>query len=117
MEISSPRFKALIVVIGLSFWFFLITSTLNIFSFEMMTVFIIGVVILTQIFAVKITKLLDLFALFNTKIFLGILYVFIFSIYGIYFRLLKIDLLRLENKSSYWLDIDYSDNYGVLKQY
>ena len=64
----------------------------------------------TQIFAKKISKGLDIFAIINTKVFLGILFIFVITIYGILFRFLKIDLLRLKKQNdSYWLEIESND--------
>jgi len=107
MELSSPRFKSLAVTAGSTFWFVIITVSIGIFSFEILGVFIISLVIITQIFAVKLSKGLDIFALVNTKIFLGLLFIFMISIYGILFRLLRIDPLRLKKqKETYWLQVD-----------
>ena len=54
----------------------------------------------------------------NTKIFLGLLFIFVISVYGILSKLLKIDLLRLKNnKNSYWLDIDNYTPEELGKQY
>jgi len=111
MQTSSPRFKSLAVTAGLSFWFFIISSSLSLFSIEFLLIFIGVVLTITQIFAKKISKGLDVFAIFNTKIFLGILFVFVISIYGILFRLLRIDLLRLKKHSnSYWLKTESSND-------
>ncbi len=116
MEASSPRFKSLIVTVGLSFWFFIITSSLNLFSLEIFAIFLTSVLILTQIFTRKLSKGLDIFAIINTKIFLGVLFVLVISIYGTLFKFLKIDLLRLKKqKKSYWIDIESSNN--TRKQY
>src|SRR3990172_6284949 len=98
MELSSPRFKSIAVTAGLSFWFFIITSATLYFSFEILAIFVISVLIFTQIFSSKISKALDIFAIINTKIFLGALFVFVIAIYGILFKFLRIDLLRLKNK-------------------
>ena len=100
MQTSSPRFKSLAVTAGLSFWFFIITSSTGIFSIEIMIIFVVTVLSITQIFAKKISKGLDIFAIINTKIFLGILFVAVISLYGILFRLLKIDLLRLKKQNN-----------------
>ena len=111
MQTSSPRFKSLAVTAGLSFWFFIITSSTGIFTLEYLALFVGIVFTITQIFAKRISKGLDIFAIINTKIFLGILYVFVISIYGILFRFLQIDLLRLKKQNnSYWLEIESSDN-------
>ena len=118
MNSSSPRFKSLAVTAGLSFWFFIITSTTGLFSLELLIFFILTVLTVTQVFAKKISKGLDIFAIINTKIFLGILFGLVISIYGILFRLLKIDLLRLKKQNnSYWLTIEKTDSNRIRKQY
>jgi len=118
METSSPRFKSFAVTAGLSFWFFIIISTMGIFSIELLVTFIISILTITQIFAKKISKGLDIFAIINTKIFLGILFVLVISTYGILFKILKIDLLRLKKQSdSYWLNIEQTKSHRIRKQY
>ena len=118
MQTSSPRFKSLAVTAGLSFWFFIITSSTGIFSIEIMIIFVVIVLSITQIFAKKISKGLDIFAIINTKIFLGILFSTVISIYGILFRLLRIDLLRLKKQSNtYWLDVEETEPHRIRKQY
>ena len=110
MQTSSPRFKALAVSAGLSFWFFIITSSVGVFSLQYLVIFAGSVFAITQIFALKISKGLDIFAIINTKIFLGILFVCVIAIYGILFRFLRIDLLRLKKQpESYWLEIESND--------
>jgi len=118
LQSSSPRFKSLAVTAGISFWFFIILTTLNSLSYEIFLIFVISVLIITQIFAKKISKGLDVFALINTKIFLGIIFIGLISLYGILFRLLKIDLLRLKKqKNSYWLDTEQTKPNRIRKQY
>ena len=118
MEHSSSKFKALAVSAGLSFWFFIISSITGIFSIEAMLLFILAIVIVSQIFAMKLSKALDVFAIINTKIFLGILFIFLVSIYGMIFRLLKIDLLRLKKqKETYWLATNDFKRSKISKQY
>ena len=118
MQTSSPRFKSIAVSAGLTFWFFIISSTAGFFSLEILLLFVGIIFSVTQIFTKKISKGLDVFAIINTKIFLGILFIFIISIYGILFRLLKIDLLRLKKQSdSYWLDIEKAPFEQIRKQY
>jgi hypothetical protein len=118
MELSSPRFKSLAVTAGFSFWFFIISSAIGLFSFDALAIFVIVTLIITQIFAVKLSKGLDIFAIVNTKIFLGILFVFVVSLYGIFFRVLRIDLFRLKKqKLSYWLEIDKIRQSTASKQY
>ena len=117
MNASSPRFKSLAVTAGFSFWFFIISSTMSFFSIELFVVFILIVLLITQIFARKISKLLDIFATINTKIFLGALFVIVISIYGIIFKFLRIDLLRLQKQDkSYWLKIEENEDNN-LRQY
>ena len=118
METSSPRFKSIAVSAGLTFWFIIITSSTGMFSIELSILFIGIIFSVTQIFANKISKGLDIFAIINTKIFLGILFVTMISIYGILFRLLRIDLLRLKKQSnSYWLDVEETEPQRIRKQY
>ena len=118
MELSSPRFKSVAVTAGLSFWFFIIISAFSIFSFEILLIFIASVLTITQVFSSRISKGLDIFAVINTKIFLGALFIFVISIYGILFRILQIDMLRLKNHDdTYWLDIEHNDYDEVSKQY
>ena len=118
MELSSPRFKSIAVTAGFSFWFFVISSAIGLFSFEALAIFVVITISITQIFALKLSKALDIFAIINTKIFLGILFVFVISLYGIFFKVLRIDLLRLKKQSSsYWLDIDKIKQSTVFKQY
>ena len=118
METSSPRFKSFAVTAGLSFWFFIIISSVGHFSIEIFLIFIGTVLTITQIFAVKISKALDIFAIINTKIFLGILFCVVFFIYGIIFRFLRIDLLRLrKQKKSYWLSVEETESDRIRKQY
>tara|TARA_B100001559_G_scaffold284144_1_gene259277 strand:- start:1085 stop:1438 length:354 start_codon:yes stop_codon:yes gene_type:complete len=117
METSSPRFKSFAVTAGLSFWFFLIISSTGFFSIELMGVFVISVLTITQIFAKKVSTGLNIFAIINTKIFLGILFVLV-SVYGVLFRFLKVDLLRLKKQSgSYWLDVEQTKSHRMRKQY
>ena len=118
MELSSPRFKSIAITAGFSFWVFIITSATGYFSFEALIIFIITVLAITQIFSSKLSKGLDIFAVINTKIFLGILFVFVISIYGIFFRLLRIDLLRLKRQNkTYWLEMEDARFNKIWKQY
>ena len=118
MQTSSPRFKSLAVTAGLSFWFFIITSSTGIFSIEILIIFVGVVLSVTQIFTKKISKGLDIFAIINTKIFLGILFGTVISIYGILCRFLQIDLLRLKKQDkTYWLDVEQTKPHRIRKQY
>ena len=118
MELSSPRFKALAVSAGLSFWFFVISSSIGVFSLELFGIFIAIIFTLTQIFAIKLSSGLEIFANINTKIFLGILFIFVISIYGIFFRILRIDLLRLKkHNTTYWLENEKLRQSNMETQY
>ena len=118
MELSSPRFKSLAITAGFSFWFFVISSATGLFSFELFGAFIAISLTITQIFAIKLSKGLDIFAIINTKIFLGILFIFVISMYGIIFRVLGIDLFRLKKqKLSYWIKIEKLKQSTLYKQY
>ena len=118
MEHSSSRVKALAVTAGFTIWFLIISFQLGLFSLELLGIFIATIVIITQIFAKKLSRGLDIFAIINTKIFLGILFIFVVSLYGIFFKLLRIDLFRLKKqKTSYWLEIDKIKQSTLWKQY
>jgi len=118
MELSSPRFKALAVTLGFSLWFFIISTGLGLFSIEVFAIFVIIIIIITQIFARKLVKVLDAFAIINTKIFLSLLFLTVVSAYGILFKIVKVDLLRLKRqKDTYWLNVERLDNSNLLKQY
>jgi hypothetical protein len=118
MNASSPRFKSLAVTAGLSFWFIIITTSTGMFSIEILIIFVAIVLSVTQIFTKKLSKGLDIFAIINTKIFLGILFGTVISIYGILFRLLRIDLLRLKKQDgTYWLDVEQTKPHRIRKQY
>jgi hypothetical protein len=118
MELSSPRFKALAVTLGFSLWFFIITTGLGLFSIEVFVIFVSVIIITTQIFARKLVKVLDAFAVLNTKIFLGILFVTVISAYGIFFKIVKVDLLRLKKQGdTYWLNVEQTKPYRIRKQY
>jgi len=118
MEISSSKFKALAITFGFSFWFFIISTSTGFFSFELFGLFVIITTIITQILSKKVSSALDIFAKINTKFFLGILFILVISTYGILFKFLRIDLLRLKKQSnSYWLSAEHYDGDGVLKQY
>ena len=118
MELSSPRFKAMAVTAGFSLWFFIISSATGLFSIEAFVIFVAITIAITQIFALKLSKALDIFAIINTKIFLGILFICVVSLYGIFFRVLRIDLFRLKKYgTSYWLEIDKIKQSTAVKQY
>jgi len=118
MELSSPRFKSLAVTLGFSFWFFVISSATGLFSIQTFVIFVIATFVLTQIFSVKLSRVLDVFAVFNNKLFLGILFVTIISLYGIFFRILRIDLLRLKKQpKTYWLEMEELKEARIFKQY
>ena len=118
MEFFFNRFKALAVTVGFSFWFFIISSALGLFSFELFAIFVIVTIIITQILSVKLSRGLEIFAIINTKVFLGILFIFVISIYGVLFRILNIDLLRLKKQeTSYWLEDDKIKKSTLMKQF
>lgn len=109
----STRIKAAIVCLGCSFWFFVVTSAIGVFSFYLLILFVIPVFAVTQIFSKKLERILDYIAIINTRIFLGLLFVFVISVYGIIFKVLRIDLLR-NNESPAWLSVQ---NNTEEKQY
>ncbi len=118
MELSSPRFKALAVSAGFTFWFFVITSIVGVFTLEYFAIFVAIVIPLMQFMSIKVSSALDTFAIYNTKFFLGILFVFVISLYGIFFRVLRIDLLRTKKQNdTYWLEMEQLDKSRLLKEY
>jgi len=118
MELSSPRFKALAVSVGFTFWFFIITSILGVFALEYFVIFVAVVFPLMQFLSIKVSSALDTFAIYNTKFFLGILFVFVISLYGILFRVLRIDLLRTKKQNdTYWLEMEQLKPERLLKEY
>jgi len=117
MELSSQRFKAFAVSLAFSFWFFVITNIIGIFSIEKFVLFIIIAFVTTQILAIKVVRILNKFANFNTKLFLSVFFIFVMSLYGILFKILKIDLLRLKQHKTYWLKMEKLTDSNILKQY
>ena len=118
MELSSPRFKALAVSAGFTLWFFIITSMFGVFTLEYLAIFIAIVFPLMQFLSIKVSSALDTFAIYNTKFFLGILFVFVISLYGIFFRILRIDLLRTKKQDgSYWQEMEQLKPARYLKEY
>lgn len=118
MRGSSERFKAFAVSSGTTFWFFIITSALGFFYIEYFVLFVIIIFSTTQILANRISNVLNIFGIINTKIFLGLLFVFVISLYGIFFKVLRIDLLRLKKQdTSYWLEMEPRKNEHIFKQY
>jgi len=118
MELSSPRFKALTVSAGFTLWFFILTSIFGVFTLEYFVIFVAVVFPLMQFMSIKVSSALDIFAIYNTKFFLGILFVFVISLYGIFFRILRIDLLRLKKRDdTYWLEMEQLIPSRILKEY
>ncbi len=118
MELSSPRFKALTVSAGFTLWFFILTSIFGVFTLEYFVIFVAVVFPLMQFLSIKVSSALDTFAIYNTKFFLGILFVFVISLYGIFFRVLRIDLLRTKkHNGTYWLEMEQLKPERLLKEY
>jgi len=118
MELSSPKFKALAVSAGFTFWFFVITSLFGVFRLDYFVIFIVIVFPLMQFLSIKVSSTLDIFAIYNTKFFLGILFVCVISLYGIFFKILRIDLLRTKKQTdSYWLEMEQLKPSRILKEY
>ena len=118
MELSSPRFKGIIVSAGFTFWFFIITSIFGVFTLEYFVIFIAIIFPLMQLFSTKVSSALDIFAIYNTKFFLGILFVTVISLYGVLFRVLGIDLMRTKKQDiSYWNEIEKLNRSTFLKEY
>ena len=119
-DLPSTRFKALTVTAGFSLWFFIITSATDTFTWEIFASFVVALLAATQILAQKLTKALEAFAAINTKVFLGIVFIFVFSVYGLCCRLLRIDLLRLKRdpgQSTYWLPMEARSMQENVRQF
>ncbi len=118
MELPSPRFKALAVSAGFTLWLFIITSIFGVFTLEYFVIFVAVVFPLMQFMSIKVSSALDTFAIYNTKFFLGILFVFVISLYGIFFRVLRIYLLRTKkHNETYWLEMEQLKPSRILKEY
>jgi len=118
MQLSSNRFKSIAVTLGVSFWFFIISTSLGFFTLEIFLILVISVFGITQFFSLKMSRALDKFARINTKIFLGLFFIFMLSFYGLLFRILKIDLLRLKKQNdSYWLKTENLKQTSIFKQF
>ena len=95
----------------------MIISSIGIFTFELLIIFVASLLATTQIFALKLSKVLDIIAIINTRIILGLLFICVISVYGILLRFIQVDLLRLrKQKESYWLEMDSASN-DLRKQY
>lgn len=108
---TTPRIKAITVTVGISFWVIVLTTITDTFKIELIIPFVVILATLSQIFSVKLERVLNIFAKYNSIFFLGIVFVTLISIYGILFKLLRIDLLRLKKQEkTYWL------NYDIIAQ-
>ena len=119
-DLPSTRLKALTITAGFSLWFFIITSATDTFTWEIFAIFVIVLLMATQILAQKITRVLEVFAAINTKVFLGIAFIFVFSVYGLCCRLLRIDLLRLKQdpgQATYWLPMEAHSMQENIRQF
>ena len=56
MELSSPRYKALAVSAGFTFWFFILTSIFSIFTIEYLVIFVVIVFPLLQLLGCDIKR-------------------------------------------------------------
>ena len=110
MHLPSHRLKALAVTAGLSFWFFMGTSAAGWFTVEALAAFACALLAVTQIFSRKLAAGLEIFAVLNTKFVLGAVFVLLISVYGIFFRVLMIDLLYIKWRDTaaptYWEPTD-----------
>jgi len=108
----------LAVSAGFTFWFFIITSIFGVFTIEYFVIFIAIIFPLMQFLSIKVSHAIDIFAIYNTKFFLGILFIFVISLYGIFFRVLRIDLLRTKkHNGTYWLESEQLKPERILKEY
>lgn len=105
----NPRLKSLAVTAGLSFWFYVITSSAGVLEPWHLLAFASAVLVATQSFAPRVSRGLDVVAIANTAVFLGLLFATLISLYGLLFRALGVDLLRARGGrrtgGTHWLSI------------
>lgn len=117
----NPRLKSLAVTAGLSFWFYVISSSVGLFEPWHLLAFASAVLVATQAFAPRVSRGLDAVAIANTAVFLGLLFATLISLYGLLFRALGVDLLRTRGargggSSTHWLPI-HGGAHDTVRQY
>lgn len=113
----NPRLKSLAVTAGLSFWFYVFTASAGVFDVWYLLAFAGAVLAATQAFASRVSRGLDIVAIVNTAVFLGILFATLISLYGLLFRVLRVDLLRTRGDTdTYWLPL-HEGAHDTVRQY
>ena len=114
----NPRLKSLAVTGGLSFWFYVITASAGVFDIWYLLAFAASVLAATQVFASRVSRGLDIVAIVNTAVFLGLLFATLISLYGLLFRALRVDLLRTQSKGqgTHWLPL-HDGAHDTVRQY
>lgn len=114
----NPRLKSLAVTAGLSFWFYVFTASAGVFDVWYLLAFAASVLAVTQAFASRVSRGLDIVAIVNTAVFLGILFSTLISLYGLLFRALRVDLLRTRGggTGTYWLPL-HEGAHDTVRQY
>lgn len=113
---TSPRLKSLALTAGLSFWFWILSSSAGMFEFAYLLAFVAAVLAVTQLLASRVVRALDALAVANTAVFLGLLFATLISLYGLLFRALRVDLLRTAERDSYWLPLP-AGFHDTVRQY
>lgn len=118
----NPRLKSLAVTAGLSFWFYVFASAAGVLEPWHLLAFASAVLAATQAFASRVSRGLDIVAVANTAVFLGLLFATLISLYGLLFRALRVDLLRArgarggEGGGTYWLPL-HGGAHDTVRQY
>lgn len=118
----NPRLKSLAVTAGLSFWFYVITASAGAFDVLYLLAFASAVLAATQAFASRVSRGLDIVAIANTVVFLGLLFATLISLYGLLFRALRVDLLRTRggggdgDGGTHWLPL-HGGAHDTVRQY
>lgn len=113
----NPRLKSLAVTAGLSFWFYVFTASAGVFDAWYLLAFAGAVLAVTQAFASRVSRGLDIVAIVNTAVFLGILFATLISLYGLLFRALRVDLLRTRGDAgTHWLPL-HGGAHDTVRQY
>lgn len=117
----NPRIKSLAVTAGLSFWFYVIASAAGALEPWHLLAFASAVLAATQAFASRVSRGLDIVAVANTAVFLGLLFATLISLYGLLFRALRVDLLRARGArggggGTYWLPV-HEGAHDTVRQY
>ncbi len=103
------RAKAAAVASGASFWFAVLYYSAGQADFWPVAAFAAAAFGLALPLARRIQGALDAIAAANSALLLGAVFVTLVSLYGIYMRLLRIDLLGRSEAGTYWVQREKPD--------